>query len=408
MKQLKQYNAESRLLLTGTPLQNNLSELWSLLNFLLPEIFDDLTSFESWFNFTATKDADKELIIQEKQKLVTTLHSILRPFLLRRLKVDVDYNIPPKKEYILYVKMVPVQREFYDCIKNRDFDPLFQKYVQKEKKKEIQSKSLLNILMQLRKVCNHTFLLQDFIEKQGESELEEQIRYFKECVEGSGKFQILDKMLPILKKKGHKVLIFSLMTKMLDILEVYLNNRGHKYCRIDGQTAQKDRQSQIDEYNKDKEIFAFLLSTRAGGLGINLTSADTVIIYDSDFNPQVDLQAQDRCHRIGQSKPVRVFRLITTDSIEKKVLLTATKKLNLEKLIISKGNFKGNKNEKQTESLTKEIFDSLSSKEEKSPYETEMISDENLYTLLTERDKEIINGKGFELFNVHHETFNLE
>ncbi len=174
--------------------------------------------------------------------------------------------------------------------------------------------------------------------------------YVNQMVATSGKISLLRQMLSKLKKNGHKVLIFSQMTRMLDILQDFLEYEGYDYCRIDGSTKQSDRQERVNKiglnvshfqialFNSDDSLFVFLLSTRAGGLGINLTSADTVIIYDSDWNPQVDLQAQDRCHRIGQTRPVCVFRLVMANSVEGKILNVANKKLKMERLVIQHGN----------------------------------------------------------------------
>lgn len=160
-------------------------------------------------------------------------------------------------------------------------------------------------------------------------------------VTSSGKMLMLDRLLPYLFSQGHKCLIFSQFTTQLDILEDYCRElRGWNVCRIDGSVAQDDRRQQIKAFNEDPEFKVFLLSTRAGGQGINLASADTVILFDSDFNPQQDLQAQDRCHRIGQTRPVIVYRLATKSTVEETLLLSADAKRRLEKLIIQKGGFK--------------------------------------------------------------------
>lgn len=147
-----------------------------------------------------------------------------------------------------------------------------------------------------------------------------------------GKFKELDELLPRLKREGHRVLIFSQFTMMLDVLEKYLEYQKHGYMRLDGQTNVTERQDMIDDFNTSPdEYFVFLLSTKAGGLGINLTSADTVIIYDIDFNPYNDKQAEDRCHRLGQTKPVHIYRMVTENSIEEGMYAAAQEKLNLER-----------------------------------------------------------------------------
>jgi SNF2 family DNA or RNA helicase len=174
--------------------------------------------------------------------------------------------------------------------------------------------SQINQLMNLRKVCNHPFLF-------GEPRDPQSGHYLGEAnpsllVMASGKFKLLDRMLPRLKAEGHKVLIFSQMTQLLDILHDYLLHKGYDTCRIDGNTKMQERQESIDRFNSSPDCFCFLLSTRAGGLGINLASADTCILFDSDWNPHQDLQAQDRCHRIGQKRDVAVYRFITAGSVE--------------------------------------------------------------------------------------------
>jgi len=182
-----------------------------------------------------------------------------------------------------------------------------------------------------------------------------------------------------LKQEGHKVLIFSQMTKMLDILEDYMALRKYQYCRLDGTTNQVDRETRMKDFNTNKDIFCFLLSTRAGGLGINLTAADTVVFYDNDWNPQMDLQAQDRCHRIGQTKDVRVFRLATANSIESRILERQEKKMKLERLVIQKGNFVGVKS-KSTLNGIEELVELLKHETPKIAGQVEEISDEYLFS----------------------------
>lgn len=402
IRELKQYQTSNRLLLTGTPLQNNLRELWSLLNFLLPEIFDDLGSFEMWFDveIMSEESADEAIIEEERKKnILSMLHQILTPFMLRRVKSDVDLEIPPKKELLVYCPLTDVQREFYqstvdktilkkieernygkndaeafsegrpkrrvaskkvdykmmmetanDSImpanKKKDEEELetwieamieYNKPVEKLEKVKVSEVTvrLQNIMMQLRKVCNHPYLLEYPLDvKTGQYKIDEDL------VLKCGKMKMLDRMLPALLKKGHKMLIFSQMTRMLDILEDYLIIRKIDYCRLDGSCGVDDRQESMDRFNCDPTVNVFLLSTRAGGLGINLIAADTVIIYDSDWNPQSDLQAQDRCHRIGQTKPVVVYRLVTANTIDQKIVERAAAKRKLEKMVILKGKFK--------------------------------------------------------------------
>ena len=309
-------NSKHRLLLTGTPLQNNMHELWSLLNFLTPNLFDDGNLFTDTFNYSTLSDNKSEV-------LVNKLHQILRPFMLRRLKKDVAKDLPPKVEICLYNGLTKLQKEWYCKILERNIDAINEKTKRKNR--------LLNIVMQLRKVCNHPYLFEGVEEGPPFVEGEH-------LINASGKLIILDKLLKKLQQEGLRVLIFSQMTRVLDILEDYMCLREYEYCRIDGSTNQMDRNEQMEMFNEpNSTIFAFLLSTRAGGLGINLHTASNVILFDSDWNPHMDLQAQDRAHRIGQTKPVHIYRLITTNTIEEKILSRGMKKLYLDAIVIRKG-----------------------------------------------------------------------
>ncbi|TPX32545.1 hypothetical protein SmJEL517_g04395 [Synchytrium microbalum] len=312
---VREFPSRNRLLITGTPLQNNLHELWALLNFLLPDVFEKSADFDAWF---AKQGADQD-------KVVAQLHKVLRPFLLRRIKADVEKSLLPKKRINLYVGMSSMQRRWYQKILEKDIDAVNGATGRGSKTR------LQNIVMQLRKCCNHPYLF-DGAEPGPPYTTDQHI------VDNSGKMAILDKLLARMKSKGSRVLIFSQMSRVLDILEDYCFWRGYQYCRIDGQTAHEDRIRMIDDYNAEgSEKFIFLLTTRAGGLGINLATADTVVMYDNDWNPQVDLQAEDRAHRIGQKKQVVVFRFITENTIDEKVIEKATQKLRLDQLVIQQG-----------------------------------------------------------------------
>ena len=313
---IRLFNSRNRLLITGTPLQNNLHELWALLNFLLPDVFGDSEAFDQWFS---GQNEDQDTVVQQ-------LHRVLRPFLLRRVKSDVEKSLLPKKEINLYIGMSEMQVKWYKKILEKDIDAVNGAAGKKESKTR-----LLNIVMQLRKCCNHPYLFEG-AEPGPPYTTDEHLVY------NAGKMIMLDKILTRMKKQGSRVLIFSQMSRVLDILEDYCVFREHKYCRIDGSTAHEDRIAAIDEYNKPgSEKFIFLLTTRAGGLGINLTTADIVILYDSDWNPQADLQAMDRAHRIGQTKQVVVFRFVTEHAVEEKVLERAAQKLRLDQLVIQQG-----------------------------------------------------------------------
>nr|AML25532.1 ATP-dependent chromatin remodeler iswi-1 [Euschistus heros] len=318
---VREFKTTNRLLLTGTPLQNNLHELWSLLNFLLPDVFNSSDDFDSWFN-TNTFLGDNSL--------VERLHAVLRPFLLRRLKSEVEKKLKPKKEVKIYVGLSKMQREWYTKVLMKDIDIV-------NGAGRVEKMRLQNILMQLRKCSNHPYLF-DGAEPGPPYSTDEHLVY------NSGKMVILDKLLPKLQEQGSRVLVFSQMTRMIDILEDYCYWRGYNYCRLDGNTPHEDRQRQINEFNEeDSKKFIFMLSTRAGGLGINLATADVVILYDSDWNPQMDLQAMDRAHRIGQKKQVKVFRMITENTVEEKIVERAEIKLRLDKLVIQQGRLVDNK-----------------------------------------------------------------
>ena len=259
---IRMFHSNYRLLITGTPLQNNLHELWALLNFLLPDVFSSAEKFDEWFQI----DSDSQ-----KDEAVHQLHKLLRPFLLRRVKAEVEKGLPPKKETILKIGMSEMQLKWYKNLMQKDIDAI---------NGAGERSRLLNIVMQLRKCCNHPYLFQG-------AEPGPPFTTDMHLIENAGKMVLLDKLLPRLKEKGSRVLIFSQMTRLLDILEDYMLFRGHQYCRIDGNTSGEDREQSIDAYNApNSEKFAFLLSTRAGGLGINLYTADIVILYDSDWNPR--------------------------------------------------------------------------------------------------------------------------
>jgi SWI/SNF-related matrix-associated actin-dependent regulator of chromatin subfamily A member 5 len=338
-KTVRLLNTEHRLLLTGTPLQNNLHELWALLNFLLPDVFSSSEQFDEWFNLEV---GDTEV----KQRMISQLHKLLRPFMLRRLKADVEKSLLPKSEIILFTGMSEVQRNLYKNILRRNIDEINNL---NGSNSEQSRTAILNIVMQLRKCCNHPYLFPN-IEDRSQHPLGDHL--FTSC----GKMYLLHKLLVKMKERGHRVLIFTQMTRMLDILEDYLFGQGYLYCRIDGNTSYEDREDRIFDFNRENsDKFVFLLSTRAGGLGINLQTADTVILYDSDWNPQADLQAQDRAHRIGQKKPVQVFRLVTDDSVEVKVVERAQQKLKLDAMVVQQGRLQ-DKEKKMTKS---DLLDTL-------------------------------------------------
>ncbi|WOL07232.1 protein CHROMATIN REMODELING 19 [Canna indica] len=362
--------ARQRLMLTGTPLQNDLHELWSLLEFMLPDVF-------------ATGDVDlKKLLNAEDSDLIARIKSILGPFILRRLKSDVMQQLVPKIQHVKYVHMGSQQSTVYVNAIN-EYRAASQARATKSPSCAfsgvvglLPKRQISNYFMQFRKIANHPLLVRHIYSDEDvvrvakvlypkgvfgfECGIERAIKEIKnyndyeihrllisyggngtkgaltdEYVLGSAKCQALTKLLPCLKKDGHRVLIFSQWTSMLDILEWTLEVIGVTYRRLDGSTQVLERQSIVDTFNSDPSIFACLLSTRAGGQGLNLIGADTVIIHDMDFNPQMDRQAEDRCHRIGQVKPVTIYRLVTKDTVDENIYEIARRKLVLDAAVLS-------------------------------------------------------------------------
>ncbi|KAK6531354.1 hypothetical protein TWF281_008162 [Arthrobotrys megalospora] len=307
---LKQFKVEDRLLITGTPLQNNLSELVALLEFLDP----------GNINIDRNIDLQSEQAEQEIKKLQETL----QPYILRRVKKDVETSLPQKTEKIIRVELSDIQTEWYKNIYTRNYSVLNARSKQKV--------SLLNIVMELKKISNHPFLFPSAEEDIMKGlENKSKTARLNAMIMSSGKMVLMDRFLKKMKADGHRVLIFSQMVNMLDLLQEYLDHCGYAFQRIDGTVSASNRKIAIDRFNAPgSDDFCFLLSTRAGGLGINLTTADTVIIFDSDWNPQADLQAMARAHRIGQKNHVMIYRFVSKDTIEEEVLERARVKLLME------------------------------------------------------------------------------
>ncbi|TIB67714.1 hypothetical protein E3P77_01420 [Wallemia ichthyophaga] len=572
LKELKTFVSANRLIITGTPLQNNLKELWSLLNFCLPQLFDDLESFNTLFDFNrvnSDENGNSEERQNETVQLMSTLHEILQPFLLRRLKSDVAKGLPPKKEYVLYAPLTQKQKSVYDAILNRqirsaisdlkthgDIDgegmrkeekgdevlaPRASKYrkkhannddmkiddsksdsenlsptnnasdgnnksisayftkpksqaktndddkskiiviedsddddiksqsaKKKEKnaddtiktvengkddkmedddfeamlikeaedhrlreevangkrkslqaardaaKKEMGNMKFENLVMQARKICAHPYIFHWDVNEENEKTVG------RDLVNASGKMMLCMRLLEELKSRGHKTLIFSQFVTLLDILEGELkaliehrfslsadylvDGLGWNICRLDGSTSQEERELQIDLFNNQSDDDpdapkVFLLSTRAGGLGINLVGADSIIFYDSDWNPQVDIQAMDRVHRIGQTKPVLIFRLVTKNSVEQKMMTTAKGKRKLESMVISQGHYKQDNSGKKVntthERLTKALDELDITNVRTATDDEKLISDEEMNQLLDRSDEAMKREQGW-------------
>ncbi|KAL6717952.1 ATP-dependent DNA helicase Hrp3 [Lecanora helva] len=308
--------APSRLLITGTPMQNTLGELSSLIDFLMPgEI---------------KIDENLDLTSEEAGAKIEKLNNQIKPYMLRRTKNTVENDIPPKTEKIIRVELSDVQLDYYKNILTRNYAAL-------NEGGKGHKQSLLNIMMELKKASNHPYMFPGAEDRvlNGSERSDDRL---KGLISSSGKMMLLDRLLTKLSKDNHRVLIFSQMVKMLDILAEYLSLRNHKYQRLDGTIGPTPRRVAIDHFNApDSRDFCFLLSTRAGGLGINLMTADTVILFDSDWNPQADLQAMARAHRIGQTKPVSIYRLVSKETVEEEVLERARNKLMLEFITIQRG-----------------------------------------------------------------------
>ncbi|OMJ24057.1 Chromatin structure-remodeling complex subunit snf21 [Smittium culicis] len=408
------YSTRYRLILTGTPLQNNLPELWALLNFILPHIFNSAKGFDEWFNapFAGTNGQDRIDLNEEEQLLIIRrLHKVLRPFLLRRLKKDVESDLPDKVEHIIRCRMSALQNRLYHQMRKfgtlfhdvdgineaiqakTGNDPLTGKPYSKKPFKGVSG--LNNTIMQLRKICNHPFVYEDVESAINPMKTNNPLLY-----RAAGKFEILDRILPKLLNTGHKILIFFQMTQVMTIMEDFLSWRGIRSLRLDGSTADETRRMHMNNFNSSSEVKVFLLSTRAGGQGLNLQTADTVIIFDSDWNPHQDLQAQDRAHRIGQKNEVKILRLITRKSIEETILQRAQFKLDIDGKVIQAGKFDNKSTAEEREAFLRSLLRGDDEEEEGNNASTALEdgelreedddwSDENLNMILSRSEEEL-------------------
>ncbi|XP_066566718.1 putative global transcription activator SNF2L2 isoform X3 [Amia ocellicauda] len=392
------YVAPRRLLLTGTPLQNKLPELWALLNFLLPTIFKSCSTFEQWFNAPFAMTGERvDLNEEETILIIRRLHKVLRPFLLRRLKKEVESQLPEKVEYVIKCDMSAIQKILYRHMQAKGI--LLTDGSEKDKKGKGGAKTLMNTIMQLRKICNHPYMFQHI-----EESFAEHLGYPNGIINGhelyraSGKFELLDRILPKLRATNHRVLLFCQMTSLMTIMEDYFSYRSFLYLRLDGTTKSEDRAALLKKFNEPgSQYFIFLLSTRAGGLGLNLQAADTVVIFDSDWNPHQDLQAQDRAHRIGQQNEVRVLRLCTVNSVEEKILAAAKYKLNVDQKVIQAGMFDQKSSSHERRAFLQAILEHEEQNEDEDNVqatmeEDEVPDDETLNQMIARNEEE------FELF----------
>ncbi|KAJ7356681.1 SNF2-family ATP dependent chromatin remodeling factor snf21 [Mycena albidolilacea] len=391
------YHSRYRLLLSGTPLQNNLTELWSLLNFTLPRIFNSVKSFDDWFNtpFANSGTGDKiELSEEEALLVIRRLHKVLRPFLLRRLKKDVESELPDKVEKVIKVRMSALQSQMYKQMK-------LHKMIADGNSKNGQQggvKGLANELMQLRKICQHPFLFESVEDKMNPGGLVDD-----KLIRNSGKIELLNRILPKFFAGGHRVLIFFQMTKVMDIMADFLTMMGWKFLRLDGGTKTEERANFVTLFNaKDSEYKVFILSTRAGGLGLNLQTADTVIIFDSDWNPHADLQAQDRAHRIGQTKAVLILRFITEKSVEEAMYQRARYKLDIDDKVIQAGRFDNKSTQEEQEKFLRLI---LESEEDEDNEEAGDMNDDELNSIIARNEAE---GELFREMDTKREREALE
>ena len=293
--------------LSGSPIQNNLRELWSLFDFIYPGKLGTLPVFMEHFAVPITQGGyanATQVQIQVAYKMATILRDSIKPYLLRRMKDEVksSLTLPPKNEQVLFCRLTDEQRDIY------------RNYLASATVKEIMrgSTQIFVGLINLRKICNHPNL---FHIGADEIQSRDDFGYYKR----SGKMIVVDALLKIWHKQNHKVLIFTQSRQMIKILESYLNYKSYTYVMMDGSTAVQTRQPLIKQFNTNPNIFVFLLTTRVGGIGVNLTGANRVLIYDPDWNPSTDIQARERCWRIGQNKDVTIYRLLSSGTVEEKI-----------------------------------------------------------------------------------------
>lgn len=338
---VKKVRCGSRFVLSGTPIQNNLGELWSIFDFVNPGLLGPHTSFHEEFEDVISRGGYRSasnLQVEKAYRHSLMLRSLIEPYILRRAKMQVSHRLPSKEDKIIFCSLTPAQMELYN--------------------KVLESKHIMNVLTgkanllsgisMLRKVCNHPRLL--LPRRQGEhvrdesSEMDEgadaeietvtrSSEGFYDLVGSSCKIKILLDLLGKWKAEGSKVLVFSQTIRMLDIIERCI--KGSAYLRMDGRTSTSDRSRLVDRFNRDESVFVFLLTTRVGGLGLNLIGASRIVIYDPDWNPSTDTQAKERAWRYGQKRDVEIYRFVCKDTIEEKVYQKQIFKDMLGKKVLS-------------------------------------------------------------------------
>ncbi|BBN06231.1 chromodomain-helicase-DNA-binding protein 1-like [Marchantia polymorpha subsp. ruderalis] len=343
---LEKYMVPRRLLLTGTPIQNNLSELWALLHFCMPRVFGGRKEFLDAFGPAATatqtiteEDSPDNDDLKDSKLELKRLRQILRAFMLRRTKAALVkskvLSLPPLTEVTVFTPLMPIQKRVYVSVLKKESPKIVGR-----NSGSASGPPLQNIVMQLRKACSHPYLFEG-VEPEPFEEGEH-------LIEASGKLLMLDIMLKRLHAGGHRVLIFAQMTRTLDILQDYLQYRQYTYDRLDGSLRAEERFAAVRSFSTAKAAsssagtqasagpFVFLITTRAGGVGLNLVAADTVIFYEQDWNPQADKQALQRAHRMGQMSSVLVMNLITQHTVEEVILQRARTKLQLTHEVIGR------------------------------------------------------------------------
>ncbi|CAG9764816.1 unnamed protein product [Ceutorhynchus assimilis] len=310
---VKEIRTPHRIMLTGSPMQNNLTELWSLFDFTNPGMLGSLKIFTEHFATPILQGGFTNATPMQEAtaySVASTLKNIISPFFLRRMKEEVKEHIqlPNKSEQVLFCSLTDCQRDLYkDYLMSEQVNNVLGRGIKNWKSDNAMKGNILMAITALRKICNHPDLLVH--------EEDEPINEYKK----SGKMVVVSALLKIWKKQGHRTLLFSQGRSMIKIFENFLDKQGYAYLKMDGTTSISSRQGLIDKFNQDKSYDVFLLTTRVGGLGVNLIGANRVIIYDPDWNPATDTQARERAWRIGQEKSVTIYRLLCAGTVEEKM-----------------------------------------------------------------------------------------